>query len=87
MATLRSEADIAVGNIIGSNIFNIAAILGTASVLAPISFDNEVLYRELPAVLLLSAAVFPLLRTDWRVQRWEGAFLLASYVGLGIWIL
>lgn len=87
VATLRQEADIAVGNIIGSNIFNIAAILGTASVLEPITFSSSVLARELPAVLILSVAVFPLLRTDWRVQRWEGAVLLAGYVGAGFWLL
>ena len=87
VATMRREADIAVGNVIGSNIFNVAAILGTASVLEPITIAPSVLARELPAVLFLSVLVFPLLRTDWRIQRWEGALLLASYVGLGLWLI
>lgn len=87
VATMRKEADIAVGNVIGSNIFNIAAILGAASVLEPITIKASVLARELPAVLILSVLVFPLLRTDWRIKRWEGAILLGSYVGLGIWLL
>ena len=87
VATLRREADIAVGNVIGSNILNVSAILGTASVVRPIEIDSTILVKELPAVLILSVLVLPLLRTDWRIQRWEGAVLLASYVGLGVWLL
>jgi len=87
VATMRKEADIAVGNVIGSNIFNVAAILGAASVLEPITIRASILARELPAVLILSVLVFPLLRTDWRIKRWEGAILLGSYIGLGLWLL
>lgn len=87
VATLRKEADIAVGNVIGSNIFNVAAILGTSSVIAPMHVSNSVLHHELPAVLAMSVLVFPLLRTGWRIQRWEGALLLVCYVTLGAWLL
>lgn len=87
VATLRSEADIAVGNIIGSNIFNLVGILGAAALVEPMHLGPTILDRELPAVLILSVAVFPLLRTDWKVQRWEGALLLSGYVLLGAWIL
>jgi len=87
VACMRDEADIAVGNIIGSNIFNVAAILGTASLLEPIVINPSVLARELPAVLLLSVLVFPMLRTGWRISRWEGVVLLGSYVGVGFWLL
>jgi len=87
VACIRQEADIAVGNVIGSNIFNIAAILGTASVLEPMAVNPPVLARELPAVLVLSVLLFPLLRSGWRIQRWEGALLLAGYIGLGAWLL
>ncbi len=87
VATLRKEADIAVGNIVGSNIFNVAAILGTAAVIEPISFASSVLVRELPAVLFLSFLVVPFLWTDWQIRRWEGWVLLGSYVGIGFWLL
>ncbi len=87
VACMRDEADIAVGNIIGSNIFNVAAILGTASVLEPIVINPSVLTRELPAVLILSVLVFPFMRTGWRIGRWEGAVLLGSYVAIGFWLL
>ena len=87
VATMRNEADIAVGNVIGSNVFNVSAILGVASLIAPIPVEAMVLTRELPAVLVLSLLVLPLLRTDWQIERWEGAVLLGGYVGLGVWIL
>lgn len=87
VAAVRKEADIAVGNIIGSNIFNLLAILGTAAAVSPMSVSETILTRELPAVLILSLVVFPMLRTGWSVQRWEGALLLGTYVGLAIWLL
>jgi len=87
VAALRQEADIAVGNIIGSNIFNVAAILGTASVIAPMPISQSVLTRELPAVLVMSMMLLPMLRTRWRIERWEGALLLGCYLGLGAWLL
>jgi cation:H+ antiporter len=87
VAALHKEADIAVGNVIGSNIFNVVAILGTAAVVEPMHVSSSVLSRELPAVLVMSILVFPMLRTGWRIQRWEGAVLLALYLGLGFWLL
>ena len=87
VAAARQEADIAVGNVIGSNIFNVAAILGTTSILAPIPIPESILYRELPAVVLMSLLLFPVLRSGWRIRRWEGAILLAAYVGVGIYLL
>lgn len=87
VAAMRQEADIAVGNVIGSNIFNVAAILGATSTLAPLTIQESILVRELPAVLLLSLLVFPMLRTKWRIDRWEGVVLLGTYVGLAVWLL
>jgi len=87
VAAMHNEADIAVGNVVGSNIFNIAGILGTAAVLKPMSIANTVLAREIPSVLVMSALLLPMLRTGWRIQRWEGAVLLGGYLGLGLWLL
>ena len=87
VAAMRKEADIAVGNIIGSNIFNILAILGTASVVSPMAISDTIIWRELPAVMVMSLVVFPMLRTGWSVQRWEGFILLGAYLGLAAWLL
>ncbi|MFC1660293.1 calcium/sodium antiporter [Gemmatimonadota bacterium] len=92
MAAARRQTDLAVGNVIGSNIFNIAGVLGVAGMVKPISVDSGVLWVEFPAVLALSILVllipiFPLARGQYRIRRWEGAILLGSYVALGWWVL
>jgi cation:H+ antiporter len=86
VAALRREADIAVGNIIGSNIFNIGAILGITSLVQPIRVADGVLGKELLAVLLLSLAVWPISGMAHRIRRLEGGLLLAAYMGLGLWL-
>jgi cation:H+ antiporter len=87
VAAARNEADIAVGNVIGSNIFNVSAILGTASVLEPIPIAPSILTREFPSLIALSLLLFPLLRSGWRIRRWEGAMLLAAYIAIGGFLL
>jgi cation:H+ antiporter len=87
VAAARKEADIAVGNVIGSNIFNVSAILGTAAVLEPIPIVPSILTREFPSVIALSLLLFPLLRSGWRIRRWEGAMLLAAYIAIGGFLL
>ena len=79
VAALREEADIAVGNIVGSNIFNVAAILGVTGLVKPIEVAPSVLTAELPAVLILSAVGLPVTWSAFRVRRWEGAILLTLY--------
>ncbi len=87
VAALRGESDIAVGNVVGSNIFNVAGILGIASLVRPMVIDADVMRHELLAVLAISIVALPLLRTDWRIKRWEGAVLLGCYVVLGLWLV
>jgi cation:H+ antiporter len=87
VAAARRESDIAVGNVIGSNIFNIAAILGVASIVEPIPVRVTMLTRELPALLVVSLMLFPVLRSGWRIRRWEGAILVLAYIAAGIFLL
>jgi cation:H+ antiporter len=92
MAAARKQTDIAVGNVIGSNIFNILAVLGVTGIIKPIAVDPGVLWVELPAVVVLSFLVllvclFPMTRGEFRIRRWEGALLLGTYLWLGSWIL
>ena len=87
VAVLRLETDLAVGNVIGSNIFNVGAILGITAAVTPLPVPAIVLSEELPAVLLLSLVVWPVTRTGFRVQRWEGAFLLGLYLALTTWLV
>jgi cation:H+ antiporter len=87
VAAFRKEADIAVGNIIGSNVFNIAAILGITSIVQPIRVVADVVREELPAVLVLSLLAFPVTRSAHRVRRWEGAILLVAYAVATTWLV
>lgn len=87
VAAMRKESDIAVGNIIGSNIFNIAAILGITSAVTPIAISSNIIRAELPAVLALSILAFPVTRMAHKVRRWEGAILLLCYVVAGFWLI
>jgi len=92
MAALRRQTDIAVGNVIGSNIFNLAGVLGVAATVKPIAIAPGVLTAEFPAVVILSLLVlvvtlFPLAEGRIGIRRWEGALLLCAYIALGFWIL
>jgi cation:H+ antiporter len=92
IAAVRGQTDIAVGNVIGSNIFNITGVLGITSMVKPVAVDPGVVWIELPAVVMLSllvllVALLPRKKGEFRIRRWEGALLLAAYIGLGLWIL
>jgi cation:H+ antiporter len=80
VAAIRQEADIAVGNLIGSNIFNLAGILGITAIVRPIPIERTILSHELLAVTIMSLLLLPLVRIDWRLRRWEGALLLVGYL-------
>lgn len=87
VAAMRQEVDIAVGNIIGSNIFNLTAIFGTTAIVRPIMIPETVLSRELAGVVFMSLLLLPILRNGWQIKRWEGALLLTAYIGMGWWLI
>lgn len=79
LAALRKQPDIAVGNIVGSNVFNILGILGVTAIVTPISaLDISVV--DLAAMLLFAIALLPLARSGYILSRIEGFILLATYV-------
>ncbi len=88
MSALKNEHDIAIGNVIGSNMFNILAVLGLPGLIAPHTLDPAVLTRDFPWMIGLSIALFVFaygFRGEGRINRWEGLLLLCSYfVYLGI---
>lgn len=77
--TVQASPDIALGNIVGSNIFNIALILGVASLIAPIVIHSQLIRRELP-ILMLSTVVFAVMMWDMTLERWEGGVLFVGIV-------
>lgn len=85
VAAVRKEQDLIIGNIIGSNIFNIG-ILGLVSVIQPISVDPALLKFEIPFMLFFTVLIFPLMRVGLKVSKIEGILLLALY-GVFIFLL
>lgn len=79
IAALKKEADIAVGNIVGSNMFNILGILGIASLVRPLE-NTGMSTLDLGLMIALAIVLLPLARTGWRINRWEGAFFLVTYL-------
>ncbi len=79
IAALRKEADLVVGNIVGSNLFNILGALGLAAVIHPLPIDAALLRFEFPVLALFTLAMVVFLRTGHRVSRWEGLVLFAGY--------
>ena len=88
IAVWRKQADIAIGNVLGSNLFNTLGVLGTAATAHPITVERDLLVRDFPVMLLLTFLLFPFLRTGYLVRWWEGMLLLIIYVVyIGIIIL
>jgi cation:H+ antiporter len=79
MAARRGQGEIALGNVIGSNIFNILGILGITSLIAPIAVSPQMVRSDMVWMLALSAVLFPMMRSKFVVSRLEGALLVAAY--------
>ena len=80
MSAAKGQMDISIGNVIGSNIFNILFVLGLCPLFQPIAVDPSILRFELPIVLLFSFALIPLCWHRFEVSRLKGALLFMSYV-------
>lgn len=83
MSALKKEPDIAIGNVIGSNMFNLLAVLGLPAVISPMVIDAAVLSRDYPFMIGLSIALFTMaygFRGDGKINRLEGGLLLTTYV-------
>ena len=83
-SALKGEDDIAIGNVIGSNLYNILAVLSLPGLLAPGPFLPEILYRDQPTMLLMTIALFLMgygFGKQGRINRLEGAILLCAFLG------
>ncbi|MCG8341886.1 MAG: calcium/sodium antiporter [Chlorobiales bacterium] len=86
VATFQGKTDIAVGNVVGSNIFNLLLVNGLCSSITPIAVPENGGFFDLLMMLLLALFLLPMSITDnKRIVRWEGAVLLALYFGYNIW--
>lgn len=90
LASLKRENQLAFANIVGSNIFNGLAILGITGIFFPLSFDTSAAgFSWIDGAVLLGATIlmFVFAATHRKVMRWEGAVMLAAYLGYLVWLI
>ncbi len=81
IASVRGQRDIAVGNAVGSNIFNLLLVLGLSALLAPVGImvSGTALTFDIPFMIAVAVAAILVFFTNFRIDRWEGAVFLAYY--------
>jgi cation:H+ antiporter len=90
IAARKGEHDLALGNILGSNLFNTLAVVGIAGLIAPMSVAPEVLTRDLPVMAALTLVLFAMcygFRGPGRINRLEGGGLLLAFVAYTVYLL
>ncbi|MBN2403601.1 MAG: sodium:calcium antiporter, partial [Spirochaetes bacterium] len=82
IASVRGESDIAVGNVIGSNIFNILSVMGITAILAAdgVPVAPAALHFDMPVLIIASVACLPIFFTGHQIYRWEGFLFVIYYV-------
>jgi cation:H+ antiporter len=90
MAVRKGEHDIALGNVIGSNLFNTLAVVGIAGAIHPMEVGAEVLHRDMTVMAALTLSLFVIgygFRGPGRINRLEGSLLLAGYLGYTTYLI
>jgi cation:H+ antiporter len=89
VAALRGERDIAVGNVVGSNTFNILAVLGLSGLVAPqsLAVAPALLAFDMPVMIAVAIACLPVFFTGHVIARWEGMLFLFYYVAYTAYLL
>ena len=88
MAAVRGERDIAVGNVVGSNVFNILAVLGASAAVAPggLPVPAAATSFDLPVAVAVAVACLPVFSTGFTIARWEGVVFLGYYVAYVLYL-
>lgn len=89
VASVRGERDIAVGNVVGSNLFNMLAVLGISSLVAAdgLAVSDSALRFDLPVMIGVAIACLPIFLTGGRIERWEGGLFFAYYIAYTTWVV
>jgi cation:H+ antiporter len=89
IASVRGERDLAVGNVVGSNLFNLLGVLGIGALLAPdgIPVAAPALSFDIPVMVAVAVALLPVVFVGYAIRRWEGALFLAYAVIYTAWLV
>lgn len=86
-AGLKKNADIAIGNIVGSNIFNILFVIGTSALITPVAYQPQFLFDTIVCVATAVLLLVCLLNKDKKLKRWAGILMLLCYAGYFTYII
>lgn len=86
-AALKKNADLAIGNIVGSNIFNILFVIGTSALITPVAYQADFLIDSILAIGVAVLLWLLVINKDRQLKRWGGAIMLAAYIGYFIYLL
>lgn len=89
IAALRGERDLAVGNVVGSNVFNILGVMGISSLVSPepLTISTAAVRFDLPIMLAVAIACLPIFFTGRLIARWEGAVFVAYYCAYLLYVV
>lgn len=85
-AALKKESEIALGNIVGSNIFNILFVLGGSATISPLATNNKI-FIDVILMIVLTIMLLVFSRTSFRIGKWEGFVLVAAYIIYLVYII
>jgi len=86
VAAFRRHAEVALGNVVGSNIFNILGILGITAVVVPVPIENSMASFDIPFMLVVSLGLIALILIAGRISRGAGIAMLAIYTSYVVWL-
>jgi cation:H+ antiporter len=86
MASAKEEADLSVGNILGSNLLNILFVIGVVAIIQPMEVDDQTLALHMPVMIGFSLLLYPLARRNHRLARPGGLLLLTGFLGYMIYL-
>ncbi len=89
VASFRGETDIAVGNVVGSNLFNILSVIGLSALVAPdgVLVAIDALTFDIPVMIAVAIVCLPVFFTGYLISRWEGFVFLVYYVTYTLWLV
>jgi cation:H+ antiporter len=89
IASIKGERDIAVGNVVGSNIFNILSVMGLSAIVAPngLPVAPSIENFDMPIMIAVAFACIPIFFTGWTIARWEGAVFLGYYMAYTVYLV
>jgi cation:H+ antiporter len=87
VGSLRGEQELVVGNVVGSNLFNILLVLGFTSLVLPLGVPPEAIVFHMPVMIAVAVACLPIFFTDYLIERWEGGLFLAYYVAYTLYLV